>query len=214
MVSSRLAAAWRFIKGFNLYAYPAGGIFMKKNCKRILGQIGDRLAAGRRFCRVQGRYAYPAGAYFCSCKSRQNTLGAVPQDPLTLKLRLDTNDVNIVRTAPQIRSQGACGAFYFGFCRDRIKNQPYKRRRVGRNLRLSRADPALCSGQPSPLRCILLSPQGLTTLRGPRLYGVYRRVGSLGRSPEWLLVTFLHRKVTPRRAGVQMNTFYKTLRRR
>ena len=37
-------------------------------------------------------HAYPAGAYFCSCKSRQNTLGAVPQDPLTLKLRLDTND--------------------------------------------------------------------------------------------------------------------------
>ena len=69
-------------------------------------------------------------------------------------------------------------------CRNQIKNQPYKRRRVGRNLRLSRADPALCSGQPSPLRCILLSPQGLTTLRGPRLYGAYRRVGSLGRSPE------------------------------
>ena len=37
-------------------------------------------------------YASPAGPYFCSCKSRQNTLGAVPQDPLTLKLRLDTND--------------------------------------------------------------------------------------------------------------------------
>ena len=85
--------------------------------------------------------------------------------------------------------EGACGAFYFGFCRDRIKNQPYKRRRVGRNLRLSRADPALCSGQPSPLRCILLSPQGLTTLRGPRLYGVYRRVGVSGSSPSdfWLL---------------------------
>ena len=61
---------------------------------------------------MQGRYAYPAGAYFCSCKSRQNTLGAVPQGPLAAKLRLDTNDVNIVRTAPQIRSQGACGAFY------------------------------------------------------------------------------------------------------
>ena len=40
---------------------------------------------------MQSQYAYPAGAYFCSCKSRQNTLGAVPQDPLTLKLRLDTN---------------------------------------------------------------------------------------------------------------------------
>ena len=60
---------------------------------------------------MQSRYAYPAGAYFCMRKSRQNALGAVPQDPLTLKLRLDTNDVNIVRTAPQIRSQGACGAF-------------------------------------------------------------------------------------------------------
>ena len=68
-----------------------GGYFYEENCKRILGQIGDRLAAGRRFCRVQGRYAYPAGAYFCSCKSRQNTLGAVPQDPLAAKLRLDTD---------------------------------------------------------------------------------------------------------------------------
>ena len=39
-----------------------------------------------------GLYAAPAGAYFCMCKSRQNTLGAVPQDPLAAKLRLDTND--------------------------------------------------------------------------------------------------------------------------
>ena len=38
-----------------------------------------------------GLYACPAGAYFCSCKSRQNTLGAVPQDPLAAKLRLDTD---------------------------------------------------------------------------------------------------------------------------
>ena len=37
-------------------------------------------------------YASPAGPYFCSCKSRQNTLGAVPQDPPNAKLRLDTND--------------------------------------------------------------------------------------------------------------------------
>ena len=142
------------------------------------------VACRRGLVQRHNLYACPAGRSFYSCKRNQNTLGAVPQDPLFAKLRLDTNDVNIVRTAPQIRSQGACGAFYFEFYRDRIKNQPYKRRRVGRNLRLSRADPALCSGQPSPLRCILLSPQGLTTLRGPRLYGAYRRVGSLGRSPE------------------------------
>ena len=32
-----------------------------------------------------GRYACPAGAPY------QNALGAAPQDPLTLKLRLDTN---------------------------------------------------------------------------------------------------------------------------
>ena len=56
------------------------------------GLICGRLAAGRRFCRVQSRYACPAGAYFCLCKSRQNTLGAVPQGPLAAKLRLDTND--------------------------------------------------------------------------------------------------------------------------
>ena len=46
--------------------------------------------------------------------------GCAPRPP-NAKLRLDTNDVNIVRTAPQIRSQGACGAFYFGYCRNRIK---------------------------------------------------------------------------------------------
>ena len=204
--------AWRrggaFCNGIVCTACRGGCFFRMKVCKRIFGsrwwspsasrshrrvtactptrrgKVCGRLTASRRLCRVQSRYGSPPRRSFCSYKRNQNTLGAVPQDPLTLKLRLDTNDVNIVRTAPQIRSQGACGAFYFGFCRNQIKNQPYKRRRVGRNLRLSRADPALCSGQPSPLRCILLSPQGLTTLRGPRLYGVYRRVGFLGRSPE------------------------------
>ena len=49
-------------------------------------------SASRSFINGFNLYAYPAGAYFWSCKSRQNTLGAVPQDPLTLKLRLDTND--------------------------------------------------------------------------------------------------------------------------
>ena len=63
-------------------------------------------------------------------------------------------------------------------CRNQIKNQPYKRRRVGRNLRLSRADPALCFGQPSPLQCILLSPQGTATLRGP-IYPARKAKGRL-----------------------------------
>ena len=39
-----------------------------------------------------GLYGSPPGRSFCAYKRNQNTLGAVPQDPLTLKLRLDTND--------------------------------------------------------------------------------------------------------------------------
>ena len=37
-------------------------------------------------------YGSPPGRSFYSCKRNQNTLGAVPQDPLPAKLRLDTND--------------------------------------------------------------------------------------------------------------------------
>ena len=59
-------------------------------------------------------------------------------------------------------------------------------RLVGRNLRLSRADPTLCFGRPSPLRCALLSPQGLTTLRGP----IQKR---LGVNPK----TLTHRNARP-----------------
>ena len=36
-------------------------------------------------------YGSPPWRSFCSYKRNQNTLGAVPQDPLTLKLRLDTD---------------------------------------------------------------------------------------------------------------------------
>ena len=153
-------------EGDSLYAYPARESLWSPNgvAKIMQGAKPVRLAAEAflLFVQMEPKYAW----------------GCAPRPP-NAKLRLDTNDVNIVRTAPQIRSQGACGAFYFGFCRDRIKNQPYKRRRVGRNLRLSRTDPALCSGQPSSLRCILLSPQGLATLRGPQLHGAYRRVTGL-----------------------------------
>ena len=37
-------------------------------------------------------YGSPPWRSFCSYKRNQNTLGAVPQDPLTAKLRLATND--------------------------------------------------------------------------------------------------------------------------
>ena len=177
MIACRRGGA--FCNGIVCTACRGGCFFRMKVCKRIFGSRWWSPSASRRLCRVQSRYGSPPRRSFCAYKRNQNTLGAAPQDPLAAKLRLDTNDVNIVRTAPQIRSQGACGAFYFGPSRDQIKNQPYKRHRVGRNLRLSRADPALCSGQPSSLRCILLSPQGLATLRGPQLHGAYRRVTGL-----------------------------------
>ena len=63
-----------------------------KSGKRFLGRVCGRLTAGRRFCRVQSPYGSPPGRSFYSCKRNQNTLGAVPQDPLPAKLRLDTND--------------------------------------------------------------------------------------------------------------------------
>ena len=124
------------------------------------------------------------GVPFVRTKGTKIRLGLCPKTPLPL-------------SCGWIRSQGACGAFCFGFSRDQIKNQPYKRHRVGRNLRLSRADPALCSGQPSPLRCILLSPQGLTTLRGPRLYGAYRRVGGSRGPPRVTFGYFSSQKSRP-----------------
>ena len=175
--------AWRrgrsLLQRHSLYRLPRGCFFRMKVCKRI---FGSRWWSPNGVAKImQGakpvRLAAEAFLLFVQ-KEPKYAWGCAPRPP-NAKLRLDTNDVNIVRTAPQIRSQGACGAFYFGFCRDRMKNQPYKRRRVGRNLRLSRTDPALCSGQPSSLRCILLSPQGLATLRGPQLHGAYRRVTGL-----------------------------------
>ena len=168
--------------------------------KRYAGPVGricSRLAASHSFIKGFNLHACPAGAYFCSCKSRQNTVkgdGFPLDEPLSVACSAGYERCKHRPYCAQIHSQGACGAFYVSSCRNRIKNQPYKRRRVGRNLRLSRADPALCSGQPSPLRCILLSPQGLTTLRGPRLYGVYRRVGVSGSSPSDFCLLFFIEK--------------------
>ena len=56
------------------------------------GIVCGRLKASRRICRVQSLYGSPPGRSFCAYKRNQNTLGAAPQDPLTLKRRLDTND--------------------------------------------------------------------------------------------------------------------------
>ena len=107
-----------------------------------------------KFFACLGLYAYPAGTSFCSCKRKQNTLGENPETPdawlrwirmLFFCWHRKTNPYGA-----QMRSKGSL------------------RRLVGRNLRFNRADPPLHCGQPSPLRCVLLSPQGLTTLQGPQ----------------------------------------------
>ena len=92
-------------EGDSRYAYPARESLWSPNgvAKIMQGTKPIRLAAEAflLFVQKEPKYAW----------------GCAPRPP-NAKLRLDTNDVNIVRTAPQIRSQGACGAFYFGFCRN------------------------------------------------------------------------------------------------
>ena len=112
--------AWRrggaFCNGIVCTACRGGCFSRMKVCKRIFGsrwwspsagrshrrvtactptrrgKVYGRLTASRRLCRVQSRYGSPPRRSFCSYKRNQNTLGAVPQDPLAAKLRLDTND--------------------------------------------------------------------------------------------------------------------------
>ena len=153
----------------NLYGSPRRRSFYSCVSSRALLHIGLLSLWDRQPSNAPPLLLSPAGLASRRGPHTKTRLGLCPKTPLTLSCGWIRTMRSIVRTAPQIRSQGACGAFYFGFSREQIKNQPYKRRRVGRNLRLSRADPALCSGQPSPLRCILLSPQGLATLWGPLL---------------------------------------------
>ena len=110
--------AWRrggaFCNGIVCTACRGGCFFRMKVCKRFFGsrwwspsagrshrrvtactptrrgKVCCRLSASRRLCRVQSRYGSPPRRSFCSYKRNQNTLGAVPQDPLAAKLRLDT----------------------------------------------------------------------------------------------------------------------------
>ena len=152
---------------------------------------------GAKSPKGDNQYRSPRRPSFCSCKRKQNRVkgdGFPLDEPLSVACSAGYERCkasSVLRTDTLSR---CLRRILFGPSRNRIKNQPYKRHRVGRNLRLSRADPALCSGQPSPLRCILLSPQGLTTLRGPQFYGVYRRVGASGTSPNDFCLLFFMEK--------------------
>ena len=100
-----------------------------KSGKRFLGRVCGRLTAGQRFCRVQSPYGSPPGRSFYSCKRNQNTLGAVPQDPLPAKLRLDTNDAlasSVRRRRYALKVPAA--HFILAPAGTELKLTPYKRR--------------------------------------------------------------------------------------
>ena len=68
----------------------------------------------RKSFRYYSWHAYPAGAYFCAYKSRQNTLGALPQDPCRwlcwIRISFSLNDrEKQIRTAHRIAPKVACG---------------------------------------------------------------------------------------------------------
>ena len=122
-VSFTAGAVRPFCRGINCSACPVGVFFCEeKDAKEFLGQDCSRLTAGWGLLQRKNLHAYPAGAYFCMRKSRQNALGAVPQDPLTLKLRLDTNDAkasSVQRRRYALKVPAA--HFYVGFSRNQIK---------------------------------------------------------------------------------------------
>ena len=98
------------------HAYLAGGI------------VCSRLSASRSHRKVTVCTPRRRGVPFTRVKGTKTRLGLCPKTPFSLSCGWIRTMRSIVRTAPQIRSQGACGAFYFGCSRNRIKNQPYKRR--------------------------------------------------------------------------------------
>ena len=75
--------------------------------KKIVGASG-----GASLLQGLSKHAYPAGADFCSCKSQQNTLGALPQDPCRWLcwIRIDfRREPKSIRTAHRIAPKVATG---------------------------------------------------------------------------------------------------------
>ena len=90
---------------------------------------------GGAFCKSIVSTARRGGVPFVRTKGTKIRLGLCPKTPYPLscgwiRLNFLATAEKLIRTAPQIRSQGACGAFYARFSRNQIKNQLYKRRLI------------------------------------------------------------------------------------
>ena len=101
-------------EGDSLYAYPARESLLSPVgvAKIMQGAKPVRLAAEAFLLFVQKEPKYAWG-----CAPRPPNAQAAAG----YELDFSANAEKPIRTAPQIRSQGACGAFYFGPSRDRIK---------------------------------------------------------------------------------------------
>ena len=138
-----------------------GSLFPRKNDlprpsprDPFYGLVFYRLSASHSLIKGYNLYAYPAREHFCSAKSAQKRFRAAALKTRNAWLRWIRILIFCCRRksnpyGTQMRSRGSL------------------RRLVGRNLSFNRTAPSLCYGQSSPLRCALLSPQGLATLRGP-----------------------------------------------
>ena len=69
-----------FLFGGLVCGCPSAVLLGSRLRRMFVKQFAGTWRRGRSF-RYHSQHAYPAGAYFCAYKSRQNTLGALPQDP-------------------------------------------------------------------------------------------------------------------------------------
>ena len=172
------------------------------------GWVCGRLTASRRFCRVQSLYGSPPRRSFCAYKRNQNTLGAVPQDPLTAKLRLDTNwtfqqmlksrSVRRRRYAPKVAAGASAPSPYPSPAAGEGPSGQIaacSTHRLGSVTFCDRFAETELNAPAAPYKRRLIPLRERAALPG----GVYRRVGFLGRSPKSLLGTFGDSKVPPRR---------------
>ena len=109
---------------------------MGKNEQKNFGQVGGRLAASRSLIQGLVSTARRGGLPFAPAKGsktgQRGTKLSPLQTPLTLSCGWIRTMQGIVRTAPQIRSQGACGAFYLDSAGAELNAPaaPYQRRLI------------------------------------------------------------------------------------
>ena len=166
---------------------------------------------------------FPSGPRVPPGAPYQNTLGAVPQDPLTPKLRLDTNDAkasSVRRRRYALKVPAA--HFMWGNCKPIAGSHAVETMGWISSYLSRRPLPRYGGGGRGGGRCACgyfgsvsvrstddASASFVSSTASDRKGFVKGESVPLDR----VLPTFARTKVGPRRVGVQMNTFYKTSQR-